>query len=812
MVYSLNTVIFDFYRIVMIQNIIFIMKSLIAFLILFLCFQFAFSQAEQISYSVYGEVSDKANGEAIPGATIKVVGSNKGTYSSTRGKFKIPFLFGKVKLKIMSIGYETQFVDVDETTDTLFIKLVASSVRLKEATVIGNIEPKDVIKRAIARKQENQKKIITFKGLLYSKLVMELDGNVFGSTGNNSISVGSTLGTKAPEQYKMFLLETFTRMSVDYEKNIKYREIIQRRQTANIKPNDNVMALGNFFNLYDDEINFANANFVTPLSKDALDYYDYKILRKNILDDRFIYEIRVTPKTDTFPLFDGIIKIVEGTYNLIELDLKPSKSTAIAFLDSLHIIQKFEEIKENLWHPSMLEMAGKARVDIIKGIVDVKLDVKASSIYSEMEVNVPLPDSIYLENVKKLSVAPLADSSKTEYWEKNSLRDISEKEKLMYVKVDSLVAIADTIKKDSSKFHYSILDPYLDFNRVSSVSIGLSPSLRFDKYSLSGFGAFSFGLQKPIGEIGISIPLNISEQKIYLRGHLFSKIESIGYYGNYPMLLNTVFAALFHNDYYDYFKEDGWDVMVSVPTKFFYIDLSFQNTRNFSLEKNTDKSLFEKKFWRENPEIKDGNYMFTSAYLTVPISQIFKIYKGFSMELSANAMFGTNKDNKESFSRNYIRLNMGTPTFQTGYNPLKLELFVDYSTGYNLPPQQQIKARGQMLFISKFGNFCTMPYSVYEEKSAFTAHIKYNFTDIWWRWLGLPLYEGRGLDLIGRFSAGKFETAFNSKEWYSEAGFGFERIPTFVSNVFFFGAGAVWGTGPIASGRFNWYLDITFPF
>ncbi|MFH1050718.1 MAG: DUF5686 family protein [bacterium] len=782
-------------------------------LILFL-FQFclAESQTHQNTYSIYGEVSDNSSGDAIPGATIKVVNSNKGTYSSTRGKFKIPFLTGKNKLKIMSIGYETQFVDVDETIDTVRIQLVESAVKLKEATVIGNIEPKDVIKRAIERKQENQQKISTFKGLLYSKVVMELDGNVFGSTSGNSISIGGSLGTKAPEQYKMFVLETFTRMYSDYEKNVNFKEIIQRRQTANIKPNDNVMAISNFFNLYKDEVDFINVNFVTPLSKDALDYYNYKILKKNILDNRYIYEIQVMPKTDIFPLFKGMIKIVEGTYNLIELDLEPSESTAIAFMDSLHIIQKFEEIKENMWHPSLLEITGKARVDIIKGIIDVKLNAKASSIYSEMEVNVLLPDSIYLENVKKLTVAPLADSSKIEYWEKNSLRDISEREKMMYVKVDSLVAVADTLAKDSSKIRYSILNPYFDFNRVTSVSIGLSPWFQYDIFYLYGSAAFSFGLQKPVGSIGLQMPFKLFEKLFFVSGNLFSKAESDGYYGNIPMLINTVSSSLFHYDYYDYFKKDGWSIVLSVPSRQFSFDLMLENSRCFSLEKNTDRSIFTKKYWRNNPQIDDGNFLSASGSMNLYLHRIFKFYKGFEMNLYYSFIYGENQNDKETFNRNYISIKFETPTFQTGYNPLKLELFLDYGIGNNLPVQEQFKARGSLLFISKFGNFCTMPFGIYEEKSAFTGHIKYNFTDIWWRWLGFPLYEGRGLDLIGRASTGKFETAFNSKEWYSEAGFGFERIPTFISNIFYFGAGAVWGTGPIASGRFNWYLDITLPF
>ncbi len=789
-----------------------IIKAFVVLLFIVTNFNIAFSQTKNETYSVFGEISDKDNGEAITGATIKVVGTNKGTYSSTRGKFKIPFLTGKNQLKIMSIGYESQFIDVDEKTDTIMVKLVASSVKLKEATVLGNIEPTEVIKRAIERKQENQKKISTFKGLLYSKVVMELDGNIFGGASGNSISIGTNFNKKAPEQYKMFVLETFTRMYSDYEKNVNFKEIIQRRQTANIKPNDNVMAIGNFFNLYKDEVDFINVNFVTPLSKDALDYYNYKILRKNILDNRYIYEIEVMPKTDIFPLFKGLIKIVEGTYNLIELDLEPSESTAIAFMDSLHVIQKFEEVNENMWHPSLLEITGKARVDIIKGLIDVKLDVKASSIYSEMEVNVPLPDSIYLENVKKLAVAPLADSSKIEYWEKNSLRDISEREKLMYVKVDSLVAVADTLAKDSSKFHYKLLSPYLDFNRVTSVSLGLSPWFRYDIYTLSGYTAFSFGLQKPIGAINLSVPVKLFERYIYLSGKLFSEHETIGYYTNFPLLLNTAFAALFHHDNYDFFKKEGWNMVLTVPTKYFSAYYSVENKRCFSLEKNTDRSIFTKKDWRLNPDIDNGNFLDYRLGLTLPVHNIISFYKGFQLSLKYNLMYGSEVGYSESYNRHYLSMEFETPTFHTGYNPLKLELFLDYGIGHNLPMHEQLKPRSSMMFISKFGNFCTMPLSVYEEKSAFTGHIKYNFTDIWWRWLGLPLYEGRGLDLIARASAGKYETAFNSKEWYSEAGFGFERIPTFISNIFYFGAGAVWGCGPIATGRFNWYLDITLPF
>jgi len=781
-------------------------------LFIFVITQYLFA-IDKEEYSITGVVLDKNTQSPIAGATIKVIGENKGTYSSTRGKFKIPFLKGDKKLKIISLGYETNIVEINSNSDSITVNLNTLPVRLKEANVIGNIEPNEVIKRAIQRKDENQKLLKTFKGLLYSKFVMEMDGSVFASTSGNTISLGSTIGESAPEQYKMFVLESFSRDYKDYEKKISHSEIIQRRQTANMKPDNNVMALGNFFNFYQDEINFVNVKFTTPLSKDALSYYKFEIIDKDLLDDRYIYIIKVIPDTKLFPCFKGIIKIVEGTYNLVEIDLEPSDETAIAMIEDVHIIQKFEEIQKDIWHPSMLEVNAKAKVEVLKGFMDIKLDAKASSIYSEIEVNTALPDSIYKKEIKRISVAPLADSSDLEYWEKNSLRDITQKEKEMYIKVDSLVAIADSNKKEFSSFNYNLFTPYLDFNRVSSMSIGLSPTLRYKSLKLETTGAFSFGLQDLIGEATLSYTLPIIKNHyITLKTGLFSKVTEIGNDDSYHRIINTAIAALFHFDYYDYNRTDGWFAGFSYTPQYFNIRSNFENSRQFSLHKTTNRSIFQDKEWRLNPSILEGNYNTIKSGLTIYFNRMFRLYDGFSLNLDLNYLFGQELNSKTDFHQYSVSLEYNTPTFKTGYNPMFLSLSFEYNGAKNAPLQYQLNAKTTMLFITKSVNFCTIPVSIYEKEEYYATHIKYNFTDLWWRAIGLPLYYGRGLDLIGRFSTGQFKTAFNANDYYTEAGFGLERIPTFVSNVIFLGAGAVWGVGPIARGNFNWYLDITLPF
>lgn len=785
-------------------------KLILIFIIISFQLLFALEKAE---YSAVGTISDSNTGEAIAGATIKVVDENKGTYSSTRGKFKIPFLRGDKNLKVSSLGYETQFVKVN-SSDSLIIKLKTLPIKLKEAKVFGNIEANEVIKRAILRKDDNQKLLKTFKGLLYSKLVMELDGSALANSDGNSFSLGVSLGgEKTPEQNKMFVLESFSRDYKDFEKNISHSEIIQRRQTTNMKPNDNVMALGNFFNFYQDEINFINASFTTPLSKDALSSYKFEILDKDIMDDKFIYIIKVIPDTKLFPVFEGTIKILEGTYNLVELDLKPSDEAAIAFIDNIHIVQKFEEIKKDIWHPVMLEVTAKVNVEVLKGFMDIALDAKASSIFSETEVNVPLPDSIYENKLKRITVSPLADSNDLEYWEKNSLRDITQKERDIYIKIDSLVAISDTNKQEYSSFNSDWLTPFLDFNRVSSLSLGLSPSLSYDNLRFNTSGAYSFGLKKFIGELELSNVFSFWEKNyLTLKSGIFSKVPEIGNDNSFHRLINTAIASLFHYDYYDYYKSDGWFVSLKFTNKYLEFNSTFENSRQFTLEKTTDKSIFSNFNWRENPNIMEGNYNTLKNSVALNLSQVFPLYEGLSVNIGVNYLFGNEKGSMLNFQQYSANMEIHSPTFETGYNPMSLSLMLEYSGSKDAPIQYASKVKTNMNFISKFGNFCTVPLSTYEKNEFWAVHIKYNFTDIWWRALQLPLYYGRGLDLVGRFSTGKFNTAFVSDEFYSEIGFGFERIPTFVSNVIYFGGGAVWGVGPIAKGNFNWYLDITLPF
>lgn len=784
--------------------------KIINFLMLFFILNYSCLFANN-DYSVVGFVKNMNSDEGIGGARVYVEGTNVGTYTSMTGLFKLPFLVGKKKIKISSIGYKSKVIEVDEGVDTVIVKLEPVSIKLREAIVIGNIEANEVIKRAITKKDENKKLIKTFKALLYSKLVMELDGSVFGKTDGKSFSLAATLGDTAPDKYKMFLLETFSRVYMDYDRDVNFSEIIQRRQTSNIKPADNLLTLGNILDFSKDEIKIANTYFISPISEDAFDYYEFEILEKDILDDKYIYVLNVKPKSDIYPLFEGIIKIVEGEYQLIEIDLKPTKSTKIVFVKDLHFIQKFEKSIEGLWAPRMFELTGKANVDVVKGMMDLQLDLKATSIYSDINVNVELPDSIYNREFKKtVTVSQKVDSIDYDYWEKNSMREITEKEKQMYAKVDSLIKLDSTgnnAKENFSDLNYSILNPFLDFNRVSSVTLGLSPEFSYKSYiKLDGYATFSFGLQKVLG----SVDLSWDYSPFSLTLNINNNVEEIGSGRRFSRILNTVFASLFHYDYYDYYYNESYGLKFAFKYRWLNLDLKYSNNRDFILEKTTNRSIFSDYFWRENVSIDEGHYGLINTKLNINGSMLFHFGSNYKFDLELNYMIGQNLEENYDFNSIKTLLEFEVPTFFTGYAPMMFTGRITYAKMIDVPLQYSERIDGSLTFIKSFGSFGTIPLSMYEREEFLMFNARYSLSDLWWRWLGLPTYEGRGLDLIFTGSTGRFKSAYLGN-WYSELGFSLERIPTFISNVIYFGIGFDWGIGRLAAGKFGFNLQLTLP-
>lgn len=787
-----------------------------------LLFLFALTFVFTFSYSfatgrITGKVVDAETGTALAGAKVKDFTNKKISYTNKYGVFYLPNN-GNAELQISSIGYEIKKVQTNGQ-DSLNVKLKSLPNLQREAVVTGEFNVNQIVAQAIEKKAENQAKIKTFSGLLYSKMNLELDGSLINSAsasgGNGSISIGATLspGTKKDDndRYKYFFLETFSNVVQDQAKGINQAEIIQRRQTANMPMSSNVLAISKFVNFYDDEIKIVDAQLTSPLASNAFSYYDFKLLKRSKLADKLVYEISVQPSTTTYPAFEGTIKLVEGSFSIIEANLKPSKSTAMQFIESIEYVEKFDENEDGIWYPSLLEIKARAKANLLAGVADIDIQVNTTSIYSNVEINKPLPDSVYRKNKPRITVAQNADSLRSEFWNNNSLREISDREQLIYHRIDSIVAL-DTNKyvpEEKGNFGLSI-DPYLNYNRVEDLSLGIAPEFKmYDFATLFGKGYFSFGQKRPYGELGIKFKLIEDKSTNLVVGtKMFSEIISQSNDKSFSKFENTLLSAIYASDYYDYVRKDGYEIFMNSKYKNLKLDMFYTFRHNSGVEKRSDTllNLFpELTHWTNNQVRPNRDWDLFRATINYTENN-FLDWTGFNVSSNLVLSVGNNGD-KGEYSAYDASFRLDIPTFKTGYGFAELTLLTEFGhVTENAPLPHTFRMKTRNIMFTPFGNFANAPIGYYGGNLYQTFHARWNTSDLLWRTVGLPTYQGRGLELIFGYAAANYKTNVNFMQTmgdkiYQEASIGFGRVPSFVSDVAFFDLIFSRGIGDLASKR-----------
>lgn len=755
----------------------------------------------QTLFPIEGTVTDAQSGEPIVGATIRLVDGNRRTYSLSSGRFRLPLPAGEHRLSVASIGYQSTTVTVNTASPEVSVTLKPSAIQSAEVRVTAPLTALQIVQRAIARKEENQAKAKTVQGLLYTKTSLGIDGQAFG---------------RIEDQDRDFIFETFARAY--YSDRGPRLKVIQRRQTANIPAQGNLIALGNFVAFYDDEIPVLNTRIPTPLNASTPGRYEFSLRENTRLDGDIVHVITVTPTSRLLPAFEGTIKILEKSYTLVEVDLRPSGTTAITFVRELRFQQRFERIRDDIWQPTYLAITGKAKVTIVQGLAEIDANLNATSIFTELQVNEPIHDSVYAD-ARIIAAAPDADSARPEFWRENALSELSAEEKATYEKVDSLVTIADTTQGTSLAFPVSA---YLDFNRVGSITPGISIEQRISIFRFEGFGAYSFGQRRALGSATAIVTFPIDKGVTAgLRAGVFSELGTTSNDRRYPRLLNTIAAALFHRDYYDYFRKDGWWSGVQGRYDDLTLDLRAEFSRQFSVGNTTSRSIFLGQPFRQNPPILEGNFRTAQAELQLGLPGAFVISSSPSTDIGARitALYGEESSSGQSFRSIEGIADITLPTIPTGYAPMLLRVGAQAGMGAsNLPPQYQFRIRTSLAFIAAFGSFYTAPTGSYGGTRYLALHAEHNFTDFLWRAIGLPTFNGRGIEFLASGASGYFENAASSgyrstsEQWYSEAGFGLGKIPIFISDVIFLRFDARWGIGDLARRKFGAVVSISSPF
>jgi hypothetical protein len=440
--------------------------------ILFAFLIFSISNFAQIK----GTITDE-KGNPLPFVSVFEENTYSGTTSNEQGKYQLNIKeVGKNKITFQYLGFKTQkiVIPADSKTMTLDVKMLEESFALNEVVIDPKNNPADaVIRSAIAEKKDNSDKTARYTADFYSKgmfKVKDLPKKILGKKVDLGDDMASNLDSTGTGI--LYLSETISKIT--FEKPNKLKEkIIASKISGNNKGYSYNTASLSTYDFYDNTLDF-DVKLISPIADNAFSYYKYK-LEGTFYDDnkQQIYKIKVLPKRDKEPVFEGYIYIVDDSFAIyaLDLDIKGYRMKN-EFTEVMNLKQSFSyNSKNKIWTKNAQTL------DFTAGIFGVKFSGKFNYVYSNYE----FPASFEKKTFGNEIVAFEANANKKDdaFW--NEIRPIplTIEESMDYTKKDSL----QTIRK-SQKYIDSVDARHNKF-KAGDILMGYDYKNTFKKYSFN---------------------------------------------------------------------------------------------------------------------------------------------------------------------------------------------------------------------------------------------------------------------------------------------------------------------------------------
>ena len=328
----------------------FCMHRILFFVLLALCSIVAKAQ-------FYGKVVDGTNGEPIPFAAVKYIGTSEGRATDLDGNFVLPILDNYNKFVITFLGYKPVTVTVQRGQSEIrsTLKMYPDDIMLGEVVVKKS---KERYKRKNNPAVELMRKVIANKRLsdIKEKDYYHFDKYEKRTFSRNDLekTKDSLLAELCPETGKLILpiMVEETSSEENYRKNPK-----AVKTTVKAKRSDgfqSMLSSGDLLNtlvkdiftdvdIYKDNIRLLQHPFISPISsKEAIGFYHYHIQDTIMVEDERCIDVFFIPNNPQDFGFAGHLYITDDNLNQVKRAIiNVPRNSGVNYVDNLMVIQDF---------------------------------------------------------------------------------------------------------------------------------------------------------------------------------------------------------------------------------------------------------------------------------------------------------------------------------------------------------------------------------------------------------------------------------------------------------------------------------------
>jgi len=345
---------------------------------------FSFILISAFPQGIRGRITT-SQGEAIPYANVYVPQLSTGTTSNIDGNYELKLPEGNHKIIFQYLGYQSQTreLSIDKNFQEINIILPDQLYHIPEIKVLASGEDPAyyIMRRAIALAPYYKKQVSKYSCKVYLKGsgVLEKLPKIFKK---------ALVDKNEIKENRPFVMETVSQ--VDFELPDQIRQKVLAMRSSGKDNNTSPMSMVTN-NLYDAE----KYGIASPVGKNALKVYKFRL--DGVFEDqgRTINKIRVTPKTNSNDMFSGYIYIADLFWNIHSADLKLHVP-----MTNVNVHQVYAEVNKNTWMPVSFDF------DMNFSGFGVKMKYKYVASISEYKTTLnPDLDHSFLDKIKEQQLA-----------------------------------------------------------------------------------------------------------------------------------------------------------------------------------------------------------------------------------------------------------------------------------------------------------------------------------------------------------------------------------------------------------------------